>query len=329
MPICSAGFHLRERRVADDDLYGVLGVKRDASADDIRKAWRKLAKTLHPDLNPGDKGAEDRFKRAQGAFDILGDPDKRGRYDRGEIDASGAERPERQFYRRYADAGAGQEYRSHAGFADFGDMGDVFADLFRHAGAQGGGPRGAHGPFPGRDLHYQLEVEFLDAANGAKRRITMPDGRSLDLSIPAGMRDGQTLRLAGQGMPGFDGGKAGDALVEVHVRPHPLFRRDGDDIHVELPVTLGEAVLGGKVRVPTIGGDVTLTVPSGAGSGTRLRLGGRGVARPGGGRGDQVVTLKVVLPERPDEELKQFLAGWQARHPYDPRAGMTGGGDVR
>ncbi|MBM3559051.1 MAG: J domain-containing protein, partial [Alphaproteobacteria bacterium] len=168
MPRWRAGFHLRERRVADGDLYGVLGVNRDASADDIRKAWRKLAKKLHPDLNPGDKAAEDRFKRAQAASDILGDTEKRGRYDRGEIDASGAERPERQYYRRYADAGAGagQEYRSHSGFADFGDMGDVLADLFRHAGAQGSGPRGARGPFPGRDVHYQLEVDFLDAANG-------------------------------------------------------------------------------------------------------------------------------------------------------------------
>lgn len=313
--------------MADNDLYGVLGVKRDASADDIRKAWRKLAKKLHPDLNPGDKAAEDRFKRAQAAFDILGDADKRGRYDRGEIDATGAERPERQFYRRYADAGAGQEYRSHAGFADFGDMGDVFSDLFGRAGGPGG--RGARSPFPGRDMRYQLEVDFLDAANGAKRRITMPDGRTLDLSIPAGMRDGQILRLAGQGLPGQGGGPAGDALVELHVRPHPLFRREGDDVHIELPVTLGEAVLGGKVRAPTISGDVTLSIPPGASSGTKLRLGGRGFGRAGGGRGDQVVTLKVVLPDKPDEELKKFLAGWQDRHPYDPRAGISGVADVR
>ena len=313
--------------MADDDLYGVLGVKRDASAEDIRKAWRKLAKKLHPDLNPGDKAAEDRFKRAQAAFDILGDADKRGHYDRGEIDAAGAARPERQFYRRYAETGAGPEYRSHAGFADFGEMGDAFSDLFGRAG--GPGARGARGPFPGRDMRYQLEVDFLDAANGAKRRITMPDGRGLDLAIPAGMRDGQILRLAGQGMPGQGGGPAGDALVELHVRPHPLFQREGDDVHIDLPVTLGEAVLGGKARAPTISGDVTLTIPAGASSGTRLRLGGRGLARVGGGRGDQVVTLKVVLPDKPDDELKTFLAGWQERHPYDPRAGIKGAADVR
>jgi DnaJ-class molecular chaperone len=175
----------------------------------------------------------------------------------------------------------------------------------------------------GADVRYQLAVDFLDAVNGAKRRLTMPDGKTLDVTIPAGLRDGQTLRLKGQGQPGLSGGPAGDAYVEIQVRPHKLFERKGQDIHVELPVTLAEAVLGGKVTVPTVTGPVAMTVPKGSNTGTVLRLKEKGVPAPkGGARGDQYVRLKVVLPDKPDPELEAFVRAWSAKHPYDARADL-------
>ncbi len=307
-----------------DDPYKVLGVSREASADDIRKAYRKLAKEYHPDLHPGDAAAEERFKAVSAAYDLLGDPDKRGRFDRGEIDASGHERPEQQYYRHYADAGAEHPYHSTEGFADFADIGDVFSDLFGHArGAQGGGRQGAAFRMRGGDVRYNFTVDFLDAVQGAKQRITLPDGSALDLTIPAGVRDGQVLRLKGKGQPGVGGAPSGDALVEVHIRPHKLFRREGDDIHIELPITLAEAAGGAKIDVPTTDGSVVMTVPKNANSGTRLRLKGKGVAAgKAGKRGDQYVTLRVVLPEKPDDELVEFLDRWERENPYDPRAGL-------
>ncbi|MGE5147969.1 MAG: DnaJ C-terminal domain-containing protein [Candidatus Eiseniibacteriota bacterium] len=305
-----------------EDPYATLGVAKTASADDIRKAYRKLAKKLHPDLNPGDKSAEEKFKKVTAAYDLLGDPDKRKRFDAGEIDASGAERPPEHFYRHYAESGPGQRYDSSAGYADFGDLGDIFSDLF---GRGGGGGRGRM-RMQGADVRYQLEIDFLDAANGAKKRLTMPDGKTLDLTIPAGMQDGQTLRLKGQGGPAPQGGAAGggtpgDAYVEIHVRPHRLFERKGQDIHVELPVTLGEAVLGAKVTVPTVTGPVAMTVPKGANTGTTLRLKEKGVLNAKSGkRGDQYVKLKVVLPDKPDAELEKLVGDWAAKHPYDVRS---------
>ncbi len=314
----------------NDDPYEVLGVGRDASEDEIRRAYRRLAKESHPDLHPGDKAAEDRFKRVSAAYDLLSDAEKRARFDRGEIDAAGAERPRRRTYRHYADADAGPHpYQSAGGFADFADLGDIFADLFGAAAAErgaagtaGAGPRFA---MPGADVRYELAVDFLDAVNGATRRVTMPDGRTLDITIPAGVRDGQILRLAGQGMAGIGGGPPGDALIHVQVRPHPLFERRDNEIHLELPVTLAEAVLGGKVRVPTPTGPVTLTVPKGSNTGRTLRLRGKGVPDPRTKRrGDMYVRLKVVLPEETDPELENFVQAWAAKHPYDPRRGMEG-----
>lgn len=302
------------------DLYEVLGVKRDASEEEIRKAYRRLAKKHHPDLNAGSPEAEDRFKQVTAAYDILGDTEKRARYDRGEIDETGAERPQREFYREYAEAGPGFKYHSSAGFEDFSDL---FADLFRRgAGARPGFSAGAGFAMAGGDLNYRMEVDFLEAARGGTRRVTMPDGKTLDIAIPAGVQDGQVLRLRGKGMPGAEGAPPGDAYVEIDVRPHPVFERRGDDIHMELPVTLAEAVLGGRVEVPTISGRVALTVPKGSNTGQVLRLRGRGIARPGGGHGDQYVRLKVVLPDRPDPELESLVRDWAARHPYDPRRGM-------
>lgn len=300
-----------------DDPYKVLGVSRDAGDDDIRKAYRELAKKNHPDLNPGDRAAEDRFKAITAANDILGDPEKRKRFDEGEIDASGAE-THRQFYREYAEGADAHPYRSSAGFED---LGDVFADLFGHARQGGGGTV----RMQGGDVRYTMEVDFLEAANGSKKRITMPDGQALDITIPEGMEDGRQLRLRGKGMPGIGDGPPGDAYVVVHVRPHTIFRRRGRDILIDLPVSLTEAVLGAKIQTPTIGGEVTLTIPKGANTGMTLRLREKGIrdARDGK-RGDQFVELRVVLPDKPDQELEDFVRRWGEDHPYDPRHGAGG-----
>ncbi len=310
-----------------DDLYSVLGVRRDASEDEIKKRYRQLAKELHPDLNPDKPDVAERFKEVSAAYDILSDPEKRGRYDRGEIDATGQERPQQRFYRDFAEDPGATRFYTREGFTDEESLHDFFSDLFGGVGAEAGGiggragrRRGPRMRARGADVSYTLPVDFIDAAKGAKKRVTV-DGRTLDLTIPAGVRDRQTLRLKGQGMPGFEGGPPGDAYVEVHVQPHPFFERKDHDIHMELPVTLAEAVLGGKVAVPTIDGPVTLTIPRGSNTGTTLRLRGRGIKdAKSGQRGDQYVHLKVVLPKEPDPELEAFLESWSAQHPYDPRA---------
>jgi DnaJ-class molecular chaperone len=300
-----------------EDLYTVLGVAKTASAAEITKAYRKLAKKLHPDLNPGDKAAEEKFKKITAAYGIVGDEDKRKRYDAGEIDASGQETPQRRYYREYAGGEEGARYRSSAGYEDIGAFSDLFGDLFGERGGRGsaGGRRFS---MRGQDTQYRLEVEFLDAVNGTKTRITLPDGGTLDVTIPAGVTDGQVLRLRGKGNPGLGEGEPGDALIEIVVKPHPVFKREGDDIAVEVPITFDEAVLGGKVEVPTIGGRVSVTVPPGANTGQTLRLKGRGVNRKGAA-GDQLVKLSVVLPESIDDDLKSFAERWRESNRYDPR----------
>jgi DnaJ-class molecular chaperone len=300
-----------------DDPYAALGLSRTASAEDIKKAYKRIAKQSHPDLNPGDAEAASRFTSAAAAYDLLKDPEKRARFDRGEIDASGQERPERRFYREYAE-GPEATYHTTRGFEDFGDFSDVFADLF---GRRGRGTRTEGFQMRGPDQQYTLEVDFLDAARGATKRITLPGGGTLDVRIPAGLADGQTLRLRGKGGAGLGGGPAGDALVLVTVRPHPVFRRDGDDVVIDLPVTIDEALLGARVEAPTIDGPVSLSIPRGASSGQALRLRGRGVKR-GDKRGDQRVVLKIVAPPEIDDELEAFLKAWRDRHRYDPRRGM-------
>jgi len=302
-----------------EDLYSVLGVPKTASAGDITKAYRKLAKKLHPDLNPGDKAAEEKFKKITAAYDILGDAEKRGRYDRGEIDASGQERPQQHYYREYAGGQDGARYRSTAGFEDIGAFNDLFGDLFgERGGMREGGRGGARFSMRGPDAQYRLEVDLLDAVNGTKTRITLPDGGTLDVAIPTGVTDGQVLRLKGKGGPGIGEGEPGDALIEISVRPHPVFKREGDDIIVEVPITFDEAVLGGKVEVPTIGGRVFATVPPGSNTGRTLRLKGRGI-KTKSGTGDQLVKLSVVLPERIDDDLRGFAETWREAHQYDPR----------
>jgi DnaJ-class molecular chaperone len=300
-----------------EDLYSVLSVPKTASAEDITKAYRKLAKKLHPDLNPGDKAAEEKFKKVTAAYDILGDAEKRGRYDRGEIDASGQETPQQRYYREYAGGEDGARYRSTAGFEDIGAFSDLFGDLFGERGGMRGG-RGARFSMRGSDAQYRLDVGFLDAVNGTKTRITLPDGGTLDVTIPPGVADGQVLRLRGKGNPGIGEGEPGDALIEIHVRPHPVFKREGNDIVLEVPITFDEAVLGGKIEVPTIGGRVFATVPPGSNTGQTLRLKGRGI-KTKGSAGDQLVKLSIILPDRIDDDLKRFAETWREAHRYDPR----------
>ena len=287
------------------DPYDVLGVKRDASPDDIQKAYRRLAKKLHPDLNPGDSKAEEAFKEVASANNLLSDPAKRQRFDNGEIDAQGDEKPQQRYYRDYADHPDNQ-YSSGAGFADFDGADDILSGIFRRGGGRGGfAMRGA-------DVQYRLPVDFLDAVNGAQQQISLPDGSTLDVTLPPGVRDGQTLRLRGKGRAGSGGGAAGDALIEIEVRPHRQFTRKGDDIHVELPISLAEAVLGGEIDAPTPTGKVRMTIPKWSNSGAVLRLKGKGAPRKDGGRGDEYVTLKLMLPDRPDAELEKLVSQWRA-----------------
>ena len=267
------------------DPYEILGISKTATQDEIKKAYRKLAKSLHPDLHPDDPGKQAEFQAVSAAYDLLGDPEKRRRFDAGEIDASGQERPERQYYHHYASQDAGERYDGGFGDQGFGegfgagreeDLSDLFSELFGRRQRSGGGTYQAFHA-RGADLRYQLEIGFLDAAHGTKRTVTMPDGKSIEITIPAGVRDAQTLRLRGKGAPGHGQGPAGDALVTITVAPHPVFTRNGDDIEMELPIAFDEAVLGARVDVPTITGPVSMTIPKGASSGQRLRLKGKGI----------------------------------------------------
>lgn len=307
------------------DPYQALGLTKAATADEIKKAYRKLVRSSHPDLHPDDAGAVERFKVISAAYEVLKDPKSRARYDAGEIDGLGAERPQRQYYRDFTDA-SDNAYQQRRGFDGGGDPADIFAEILRNRsrgqGARDFGDFSAAGP----DARYTLQVSFLDAVRGAETRITLPDGANLAVKIPQGLEDGQTLRLRGKGAPGYGGGPAGDALVTVMVGTHSVFGRVGDDIELVLPVTFDEAILGGKVTVPTIDGPVGLTIPAGASSGRILRLRGRGVGRAGRKtKGDQKVELKIMVPEEPDEGLQEFLTEWRKTHAFDPRADLMKG----
>ncbi|WP_304219086.1 DnaJ C-terminal domain-containing protein [Phenylobacterium aquaticum] len=307
------------------DPYQELGVSRGASADEIRKAFRKLAKQHHPDTTAGDKTSEEKFKRVTAAFDILGDAAKKKKFDAGEIDADG-----RETMRGFGGGGGGQGGQG-GGFSqgwspgrqegfDNIDLSDLFGDILgRGRPGGGGGAGGGFGGFSqrGADVRAKLEIDLEEAIQGGKKRIAFSDGRTIDVSIPKGAEDGQTLRLKGQGSPGRSG--PGDALIDLAIRPHPVFKREGDTLMMDLLVSVPDAVLGGKVQAPTPDGAVTLTVPKGANSGQALRLKGKGLSNAVGKRGDLIARIVLMLPEAPDPELESFAERWRSERPYTPR----------
>ncbi|KQN91130.1 molecular chaperone DnaJ [Sphingomonas sp. Leaf231] len=309
------------------DPYATLGVARGASEADIKKAYRKLAKELHPDRNRDNPKAAERFGQVTGAYDLLTDKDKRARFDRGEIDGDGNPAAPFGFGAGRAHPGAGG-FRSQgfdAGGAESPDMSDIFEGLFGGRTRAGGGGAGGFAsgfgrrgpPAKGGNVAYTLRVPFTDAATLAPQRVTLASGSAIDLKLPAGVDTGTQMRLAGKGDEGPGG--PGDAIVTIEVQPHRFFTRDGDDVRLDLPISLKEAVEGGKVKCPTVENPVMIAVPAGATSGKTLRLKGKGFHRKGGERGDQLVTLSVDVPAD-DAALKAFVAGWDGGG--NPRAAM-------
>jgi len=301
------------------DPYATLGVPRGADEAAIKKAYRKLAKELHPDKNKDNPKATERFSKVAQAYDLLSDKDKRARFDRGEIDGEG--NPAAPFGFGGGGPGGPQGGFRASDFAnDGGDFGDIFEGLFGGNQRRGGGAFGGFGRRPaakGANVAYRLAVAFEDAARLSPQRITLRDGKTIDLKLPAGVETGTQMRLSGKGDEGPGG--FGDAIVTIEIQPHRFYQRSGDDIRLDLPVTLGEAVLGGAVRVPTPDGPVMLTVPKGSTSGKVLRLSARGFHKKGGGRGNLLVTLAVDLPAD-DAALTAFAEGW--RDERNPRAKM-------
>lgn len=300
--------------MSERDPYSVLGIAKTASQDDIRKAYRKLAKKYHPDLNPGDKKAEEEFKALNQANDLLSDADKRARFDRGEIDASGQERHPGFGGGGFGGGAGGFGGGFGGGFRPGGagmggfqeeDLNDLFGGMF------GGGARARRaGPRKGADRSFALNVSFLDAVNGATSRVNLPDGATLDVRIPPGMEDGKVLRLRGKGMPGVQGGPAGDALITVTVLPDATFTREGSDLRETLPVDLKTAVLGGPIMVPTPTGTVKMNVPAGSDTGTVLRLRGKGVQAHGGKEAGNLYVRLEVKVGKADPALEAFLKDW-------------------
>lgn len=304
------------------DPYSTLGVSKGASEKDIKSAYRTLAKELHPDKNKDNPRATERFSEVTRAYDLLTDKDKRARFDRGEIDMEG--NPTMGF--GHGQGGGHQGFGGGAGFEGFSnegiDLGDIFGDMFGARGAGGGfgGGRGrGRPPARGANVQYRLSVSLTDAATLASQRITLSDGKAIDLKLPAGVEDGSQMRLAGKGEPGAGGN--GDALVTIQIQAHPFFKRDGDDVRLDLPITLDEALAGAKVRAPTVDGAVMLSVPPGCSSGKVLRLKGKGFTRKDGSRGDQLVTIEITLPER-DEDLARRLEGWRDERDVRSRLGV-------
>jgi len=291
--------------MAGTDLYADLGVKRDASAAEIKRAYRRLARKFHPDVNPGNRRAEERFKKISLAYDILGDAEKRAQYDRfGEAGVNGAGPP----------PGGGFGGGSSGGFEAFGDL---FEQFFR-----GGGPR--PGPQRGSDLETKVTLTLEEAARGVTRRIALGEGHRVDVKIPAGVDTGTKIRVAGKGRPGAAGGPRGDLFVVVQIAPHPYFRREGSDLYLELPLTIFEATLGTKVRIPTLDGRSQLTVPAGVASGAKLRLRGKGLPTPkAGGHGDQFAVIKIVAPKALSAADRARLQELGEGHSENPRAGLV------
>lgn len=310
------------------DPYQILGVARTATEADIKKAYRKLAKELHPDRNTDNPKAAERFSQAANAYDLLSDKDKRARFDRGEIDGDGNPAAPFGYGGGGPRPGGGGGFRSQG--YEFGggeaDVGDIFEGLFGGGRSRGGGGFsggfggfGRQAPSKGSDIQYRLQVPFTDAATLTPQRVTLGDGKAIEVKLPAGVATGTQMRLAGKGEPGAGG--AGDAIVTIEVQPHRFFTRDGDDVRVDLPIALSEAVLGAKVKAPTVENPVMLTVPAGTSSGKTLRLKGKGFHKKGGGRGDQLITLMVDVPAE-DAGLRDFVEGWAATQVGNPRAFM-------
>lgn len=298
------------------DPYSVLGVAKTATQDEIKNAYRAIAKKNHPDLNPGNKEKEARFKEAAAAYERIGTPEARAKFDRGETEeafqGAGAGARGGPFYYETGGQGGGRYGFDFGGGGGFDE--DVFEQLFR-----GGGGRRARGSnAPGEDQLFQMEVDFRDSVLGAEREITLPGGKQLRVKIPAGVESGSRLRFKGQGGPGHGKGQPGDAYVEILVRPHPAFTRNGRDLETELPVTFYDALTGAELEVPTIEGKVALRVPPGVSTGSRLRVKGRGVGPLQGHRGDLFVRLKVVMPKIPPDELRAAAAEWKKKFPYEP-----------
>jgi DnaJ-class molecular chaperone len=303
------------------DPYDVLGVSKNASEAEIKKAFRGLAKKHHPDTKGGDAAAQKRFQEISAAYDIVGDKEKRTKFDQGEIDANGNPRGFDPGAHGFGGGGGdARDFHFNWRNGEAGEGGirpeDIFSEIF---GGGTGGRRRRRQARRGEDISIAITVGFEEAARGSTRRVMLPDGREVDVRIPVGVREGQQIRLKGQGGPGSENGPPGDVLLTVSVAPHPWLTRDGNNLRMDLPVTLGEAVLGGKVTAPTLTGPVTLTVPPNSNSGTSLRLKGKGIPAHGGqAAGDLYLRLIVTLPEKPDAALKEFAADW---HPdYDPRA---------
>jgi DnaJ-class molecular chaperone len=315
--------------------YDVLGVAKSASADEVKKAFRKLAKKYHPDHNKSDPKAKEKFAEVNSAYEILGETDKRGKFDRGEIDSDGKPRGFEGFgaggpggFRRQQGPGAEHFEFNFGGGSPFGggaspgaggfNPGDIFSELFGGKGRRGGG--GA--PPKGDDFAATALAPLAEVAKAGKVNVILPNGRTLEVKIPRGVEDGQQIRLRGQGQPSAYGGEAGDAIVTLKFAPHPLFKVEGRDLRLELPLTLYEAALGAKVDVPTLEGKVEMTIPAGSSSGRSLRLRGKGLEGPGGLRGDLYVTLKLMLPENPDADFEALMRRWRDSKPYDPRKQM-------
>jgi DnaJ-class molecular chaperone len=304
------------------DPYLILGVKRSASDAEIKKTYRKLAKKLHPDRNPGDDKVAKRFKEVSAAYSIVGDKKQRAKFDRGEIDASGAAAQPfagggggfEEAFRGFRQGQRRGEFRMEGGGEDF------FSELF----GLGRGRSGRGGPRRGQDVLYSVSIPFIDAARGGEQRVRLDTGKALNVKIPAGVSDGQRIRLSGQGHKGASGGRAGDAFIEIKIKPHPLFERQGDNIHVVVPITIDEAVLGAKISVPTIDKPVSVTVPKGTSSGRKLRLKGKGI-KSGRTAGDQIVSLNIVLPKKGNRELEDLLGKWRSNHAYEVRKDLKGG----
>jgi DnaJ-class molecular chaperone len=329
------------------DPYEVLGVSKGANETEVKGAYRRLAKKLHPDANKHDPKAASRFAELNAAYEIVGDSDKRKAFDRGEIDAEG--KPRFQGFQGFgAQPGGGAHGPGGAPFESF----SFGPDGFRRSGGDGAGAGAAGGagfedllrgmfggragagrgfgtqfetedfgaPAGGQDLHASLTITLGDAAKGTKTRVHLPTGKDVEVKIPAGIASGQQIRLKGQGWPSANG-RAGDALITINVAPHPLFKPDGADLRLDLPITLYEAVLGGKVRVPTLDGAVELAIPPGTNSGRTFRLKGKGL-KAKSGAGDLLATVRIVLPESADDEFKELMKKWRDNKPYDPRDGL-------